>query len=690
VPGEVTWRVPSLSIADEAVALFADRACRARPEFEITEENTVTVREICERLDGMPLAIELAAARVRALSITEISAGLHDRFRLLTGGARTLMPRQQTLLASVDWSHALLSDAERILFRRLAVFVGGFNLAAAHAVAGGDDVDQFQVLDELTMLVDKSLVIAEDSHQHTRYRLLETVRQYAMEQLELSGEVQAIRNRHRDHYTAVMDVIGTRALANTQLTSELAALDLENLRTALALRADDEPDPELLIRGSRNAAWLLDYPLADRLADAGIRAGAGTEATHLRAFFLLTLGRGREADALLTSVEGPESTAADRANTAFLRAVNLLYVLADPTAAKELIDNAAQSIPDTAWSGLYAFRALYWAALGKPAAALESSQTIVWDQLPDVAARMTAWAITVAYGDSGRTNEAATAAESGYLIPARPWFVNLSDANVGALLFAGQIAAAHQVAERLSRRAVGFPNPQLTSISTALEGRTALASGRLVSASYLLGQASEKLAAAGDTHGWGYRVELSRTTALAMRGLTDKATDSLQRLEMLRHPSWRYLDWEWAIAHSWVSACQGALDDAIAASLSGAQTARANGQVAAEVMCLQTATQFGDRSTAARLHELAGVVSGPRAGLAARFAAALNAGDAAELAAVSEQFERIGDVVAAVDAGAHAAAAYGQTETASTCATRAHSLAQAGSISTPALRLVPG
>jgi predicted ATPase len=129
----------------------------------------------------MPLAIELAAARVRVLSLIEIVDSLHDRFRLLTGGARTVVRPQQTLRASVDWSHALLTEPERVVFRRLAVFIGGFDLAADQAVTGGGDVERYQVLDLLTLLVDKSLVVAENTGGRTRYRLLETVRQYAQE-----------------------------------------------------------------------------------------------------------------------------------------------------------------------------------------------------------------------------------------------------------------------------------------------------------------------------------------------------------------------------------------------------------------------------------------------------------------------------------------------------------------------------
>src|SRR6202035_1362500 len=154
-----------------------------RPDFTFTDGNAAVVGEICARLDGLPLAIELAAARVRALSLAEILESLHDRFRLLTGGARTAVRRQQTLRASVDWSHALLTEPERVLLRRLAVFLGGFDFDAAQAVAGGGEVERYQVLDQLTLLVDKSLVATDDSGGRTRYRLLETVRKYALEKL---------------------------------------------------------------------------------------------------------------------------------------------------------------------------------------------------------------------------------------------------------------------------------------------------------------------------------------------------------------------------------------------------------------------------------------------------------------------------------------------------------------------------
>jgi predicted ATPase/class 3 adenylate cyclase/DNA-binding CsgD family transcriptional regulator len=237
VPGEATWRVPSLPLTDDAVELFADRARLARPDFVVSVDNSVTVAEICRRLDGMPLAIELAAARVRALALNEILDGLRDHFMLLTGGARTAVRRQQTLRASVDWSHALLSEAERILFRRLAAFMGGFDLDAARAVSSSDDIRPHQVLDQLTLLVDKSLVVADDARGRTRYRLLETVRQYAQEKLSDSGEAGQVRSRHRDYYTARAATMSTVSdPARWRLAQAEGAID--NLRTAFAWSRD--------------------------------------------------------------------------------------------------------------------------------------------------------------------------------------------------------------------------------------------------------------------------------------------------------------------------------------------------------------------------------------------------------------------------------------------------------------------
>jgi predicted ATPase len=159
---------------------------------------------------------------------------LHDRFRLLNGGRRTAVRRQQTLRASVDWSHALLTEPERVLFRRLAPFLGGFDLAAARAVAGDSEVERYQVLDQLTLLVDKSLVIAENVCGRTRYRVLETVRQYALEKLGESGEADAVRARHRDHYTAMAALLDAPAATGHQQRVQQIEAEIDNLRVAFA------------------------------------------------------------------------------------------------------------------------------------------------------------------------------------------------------------------------------------------------------------------------------------------------------------------------------------------------------------------------------------------------------------------------------------------------------------------------
>ena len=256
VAGEVSWRVPSLSLADEAIELFTDRARRARPEFVVTDDNAAVVAEICARLDGLPLAIELAAARVRALSLAEILESLHDRFRLLTGGARTAVRRQQTLRASVDWSHALLTEPERVLFRGLAAFLGGFDFDAAQTVASGGDVERFQVLDLLTLLVDKSLVVADDSSGRTRYRLLETVRQYALEKLGESGEADAVRARHRDHYTAMAAVLDAPAGTDYEQRLEQAETEIDNLRAAFGWsRENSDIELALALASSLQPLW---------------------------------------------------------------------------------------------------------------------------------------------------------------------------------------------------------------------------------------------------------------------------------------------------------------------------------------------------------------------------------------------------------------------------------------------------
>ncbi|MGH3967471.1 MAG: ATP-binding protein, partial [Mycobacterium sp.] len=323
VAGEVSWRVPSLSLADEAFELFTDRARRARPDFQISDDDAAAVAEICRRLDGVPLAIELAAARVRALSLAEIVDSLHDRFRLLTGGARTAVHRQQTLLASVDWSHALLTEPERVLFCRLAVFLGGFDLDAAQFVCGGTDVERYQVLDQLTLLVDKSLVVADDSGGRTRYRLLETVRQYALEKLGESGAADTVRVRHRDHYTAMAAPFDAPAGADYEQRIEQADVEIDNLRAAFGWSLENsEVELALALASSLQPLWhprrfreglaWLDAALADLDAKhaevtPAVRARALADRAMLGilAGAAASLDQARQALAIAREVEDP-------------------------------------------------------------------------------------------------------------------------------------------------------------------------------------------------------------------------------------------------------------------------------------------------------------------------------------------------------------------------------------------------
>ena len=213
IPAEVLYPVPTLGVPKfdkpdddatysryPAVRLFAERASAALPTFQLHARNGGTIADICRHLDGIPLAIELAAARIRSIPVETIAARLDDRFRLLSTGSRTALPRQQTLRALIDWSHELLSAQERVVFRNLSVFAGGWTIEAAEAVCSGAGVDLRDVLELLTTLVDKSLVAVDlDSG---RYRLLETIRQYAKEKLDASGDDIAVRERHLDFYLA--------------------------------------------------------------------------------------------------------------------------------------------------------------------------------------------------------------------------------------------------------------------------------------------------------------------------------------------------------------------------------------------------------------------------------------------------------------------------------------------------------
>jgi predicted ATPase/class 3 adenylate cyclase len=243
--GERMVAVPSLGVpaADagvdalmdaDAVQLFSDRARAAKNDFALTDRNARAVGVLCRRLDGIPLAIELAAARVRSLSPEDLVARLDQRFKLLTRGSRAALERHQTLRSTIDWSYDLLEPTERRALDRLSVFAGGCDLAAAEAVLAGDDLDVLDVVDLLGQLVDKSLVVADDNADGgVRYRLFESIRQYAQERLETDGDTAAVRRRHADHYVELAETAGPHLRSRAQLDwIKVVAAEIDNFRAA--------------------------------------------------------------------------------------------------------------------------------------------------------------------------------------------------------------------------------------------------------------------------------------------------------------------------------------------------------------------------------------------------------------------------------------------------------------------------
>ncbi len=271
VPGEAILPIASLmtpaagarialgELAEvEACRLFIERAGAIQPTFALTETNARSVAQICHRLDGIPLAIELAAARVRSLPVEQIAARLDDRFRLLTGGSRTSVARHQTLRATIDWSYDLLTEPERAVLRRLSAFSGGASLGAAESVCAGDPVDPIDVVDVLGRLVEKSLVVTDPTLAEARFKLLETIREYARSRLVEADEGDATLRRHRDWYVALVDEASPTFFHGPEPIEWLSRLDREHddLRSALEWCVDQPGEARF---GLRIAAGLWRY-----------------------------------------------------------------------------------------------------------------------------------------------------------------------------------------------------------------------------------------------------------------------------------------------------------------------------------------------------------------------------------------------------------------------------------------------
>ncbi len=336
IAGESQLPVPSMAVpttvgawtpeelerlsAYDAVRLFLDRGRAIDPGFRLTDENAEAIAQICRRLDGIPLAVELAAARVRSLPPAQIAARLNDRFRLLTGGSRTALPRHRTLRAAMDWSFDLLPETERHLLPRLSVFAGSFSLEAAEAVAGGGTVEAEEVLDLLERLIDKSLLVAEATPTEARYHMLETIRDYAQERLSETDEALGVHARHRDWYLAIVEAARAGFFSGAEQAGWLTRLsdDHDNLRAALNWSHED-PDgasAELTlasglwrfweIRGhlAEGAAWLdralartggeISVRRANALTGAGVLAGQRGDHVAAAAFHDASLVLHRE------------------------------------------------------------------------------------------------------------------------------------------------------------------------------------------------------------------------------------------------------------------------------------------------------------------------------------------------------------------------------------------------------------
>jgi len=280
VGGERAIYVPSLSMPSrrnppapgqlgqfESVQLFVDRAANVIPDFRLTPANEAAVAQICQRLDGIPLAIELAAARLRMLPVEQIASRLDDAFRLLTGGSRTALPRHQTLQASIDWSYELLTEPEKALFRRLAVFAKNWTLEACEIICSGEGVNSNEVLELLGRLIEKSLALKRNRVLGgvIRYRLLDSIRQYAMFKLVESGEADEIRRKHAEYYFSLAEAGAPRALNDYVQKKWLESMEIEidNIRAALTWSLSTMTNDAVRLRMDRKggiqvSAWALN------------------------------------------------------------------------------------------------------------------------------------------------------------------------------------------------------------------------------------------------------------------------------------------------------------------------------------------------------------------------------------------------------------------------------------------------
>jgi DNA-binding CsgD family transcriptional regulator len=463
----------------------------------------------------------------------------------------------------------------------------------------------------------------------------------------------------------------------------------------LWLESDLPPDAQLFLRAAQAAARRLDLRLVERMADASIRAGGGPDPVILLAQTFLYLDRARDVEELLGGLDVDTLDDDQLSTMMIVRSANFLWPMARPQDSWDIIETALDGANPVVRPALQAFRAVQLGFAARPSDAVEMAQQLDLHQLPDVAALSAAsFGLVLSLADLGRIEDAnAVAAESHQRAARSRDFayvsVWLTEIHVQALALAGSLADAMALADGFHRQRADDPGFAHT-VSKTILGMAALGAGRLDLARYQLTTAIAIFATMPETPPMRYRATIVAAEALAKLGDVAAAADALADMERLRHPSFEYLEADRLLATAWVAAARGAITSAIAAAGAAADYARSHGQLAREVLSLQTATHIGDTKTATRLIELSDLVQGPRAKAAAAFAQARAHDDAAALQDASTQFEVMGDLFAAADAAAHAAFAYRRQErhgSALTAAGRAQRLAtQCGGAVSPALR----
>ncbi|MEP6494380.1 MAG: BTAD domain-containing putative transcriptional regulator [bacterium] len=356
ISGETAWLVPELAGGD-AVLLFVERAQAALPSFTATEGNIAALSEICRRLDGIPLAIELAAARIRVLSPEQIADRLGDAFKLLTTGSRTALPRHRTLRGTMDWSYGLLDDREQRLLRRLSVFAGTFGLAAAEAVCSGAPLDVEDILDGVAALVDKSLVVMESGDAEARYHLLETVRQYGVELLTESRELPEYRVRHAEYFLNFAERITPLLIGGEHEPGLVARVspDFDNMRAASAWALNEPNRAAEALRFADGLFWYW-YCMGFWLKSGQLREGrqyvtaALSRASEVQADQPLLVARALLASGLIAIAEGDNEHARDELTTSLSIArehgddVLRAYVLAKLGGTYLMLGNQAKAM----------------------------------------------------------------------------------------------------------------------------------------------------------------------------------------------------------------------------------------------------------------------------------------------------------------------------------------------------------